>query len=272
MGRRGKMFSRKRKKDMWGFFLIVLVIFITVTFGIILLSAKSKTTTLDRKTLCPAKGIVGKTAILIDRTDPLTNMQQQELKIYLNDIKTSIPIHAAISIYGMDKAMPDRIEPEIYLCNPGKGENKSPWLSNPALIKKVWQKKFSNQLDDIINRLMEPLEIPNSPIMEAIKAVAISEFIGEDNKGISKHLVIVSDMMQHTPLYSHYRKRPNFKAYKASQAFEQHLADLHGVTVEIFYIRRPKLSSFAQGKEHIQFWQQYIYAMGGTLIRIRSIN
>ena len=107
--------------------------------------------------------------------------------------------------------------------------------------------------------------------MEAIKAVAVTEFIGEKNKSIPKHLIIVSDMMQHTSAYSHYRDLSNFSSYKTSKAFDQHLSNLNEVDVEIYYIRRPELSS-KQGKSHILFWEQYIHAMGGALVRVRNIN
>ena len=145
------------RSDILGLILIVIVVLILLTLVIAWFTAKRRTISLDPATLCPTMGAEGKTAILIDRTDPLTDIQQQELKVYLNDLKVSVPLHAAISIYKMDNPRPGRIEPVIFLCNPGQGENKSPWLSNPALIKKVWHDKFSKRLNAIIMRMMRNL-------------------------------------------------------------------------------------------------------------------
>lgn len=263
---------RKRKNDILGYIIIILGILIVIGFAVGLLISKENHIALDPETLCPTTGIEEKTVILIDRTDPLTNIQHQELKVFLHDIKNAIPLHSAISIYSMDKPNPDILEAEIFLCNPGKGENKSPLLSNPQLIEKIWKEKFSKKLDDVISRMMEPLTIGNSPIMENIKAVSVTEFIGNENKDVKKHLIIVSDLMQNTSTYSHYRNSSfNFSAYEKSNAFQYYQCDLKGVDVEILYVRRPNLLN-AQGKKHILFWQNFIHAMGGTLIKVKSIN
>ncbi|MBM9515095.1 hypothetical protein [Desulfogranum marinum] len=262
---------RGSSKNIWGGLIIVAVLVGFIGVGLTTFFLNSKKTTLDPLTLCPSSGVESKTVILIDRTDPLDEMQQRELEIYLRDIKASIPIHASISIYGMDQAESKMLEPEIFVCNPGDGKNISPWLANPALIKKIWQKKFSDKLDSTIARLMEPLEVPNSPIMETIKTVSIAEFIGEKNKAIKKRFVIVSDMIQHTLSYSQYTQSADFQAYKRNSAYQHHLADLNGVKVEIIYIRRHN-SNNVQGKSHIQFWQQYVHSMGGVLIKVKSIN
>ena len=263
--------QRGSNKNMWGGLIILVVLVGAVGIGWIVFSLNSHKITLDPVSLCPSIGVENKTVVLIDRTDPLNEMQQRELMVYLRDIKSSIPMHASISIYGMDQAEPKMLQPEIFVCNPGDGENTSPWLANPALIKKVWREKFSDKLDSIITRLMEPLEVPNSPIMETIKAVSIAEFIGNINKDIQKRLIIVSDMMQHTLSYSQYTHSTDFKTYQKSSAYLHHLANLNGVSVEIIYIRRLN-SDNIQGKAHIQFWNQYVHSMGGTLLKVKSIN
>jgi len=263
--------SHRGNKNTWGILIIIAVFVVVIGVGWTVFYLNSKRVTLDSASLCPSVGIDNKTVILVDRTDPLSDMQQQELKVYLQDIKNSIPVHASISIYGMDQAEPKMLQPEISMCNPGDGENVSPWLANPVLIKKVWQEKFSDKLDSIIAQLMVPLEVPNSPIMETIKAVSISEFIGEKNTNIKKRLVIVSDMMQHTISYSQYINSISFEDYKGGTAYQHHLANLNGVNVEIIYIRRENSDSI-QGKAHIQFWQQYIHSMGGILTKVKSIN
>jgi len=268
--RRGRQ-SQGITKNMWGILIIIAVFTATIGIGWTYFSVNSNKVTLDSDSLCPSVGVDNKTVILVDRTDPLNDMQQQELKIYLRDIKNSIPVHSSISIYGMDQAEPKMLQPKISICNPGDGENISRWLANPALIKKVWQEKFSDKLDSIIAQLMVPLEVQNSPIMETIKAVSIAEFIGDKNTNIQKRLIIVSDMMQHTMSYTQYTNSVDFKDYKKSAAYQHHLANLNGVTVEIIYIRRHN-SDNIQGKSHIQFWQQYIHSMSGMLTKVKSIN
>lgn len=270
-----KRVSKKQRmlndKKWWDALIITIPVIVVIIFGCVYFHFRSKEIALDPVSLCPLTGVVDKTVVLIDRTDPLSEMQQRELLVYLNDIKTSIPLHASISIYEMEQAKPKMLQPKICICNPGSGENKSQFFANPKLIKKIWEKNFSDKLDLIITQLMEPLEVQGSPIMESIKAISIAEFIGNKNQNIQKRLIIVSDMIQHTLSYSQYNHTSDFHSYKKSSSYQLNLSELNGVNVEILYIKRHDLGN-VQGKAHIQFWQQYIYSMGGTLTRIKSVN
>lgn len=262
----------KKKNDVIGIIVIIIGIIVLIGFVASFLIMEEKKITLHPETLCPTSGLIEKTVVIIDRTDPLTSFQNQELKVYLHDIKNGIPIHSAISIYGMDKSTCAILEPEIFLCNPGRGKDKSPLLANPKLIEKIWEEKFSKRLDDVISRMMEPQTVGNSPIMEKIKAISVTEFIGNDNKNIKKNLIIVSDLMQNTSIYSHYKNFSfDFSLFKKSNAFQYLQCDLTDVDVEILYVRRPDLVN-VQGKKHILFWQSFIYEMKGTLVKVKSIN
>jgi len=262
--------SRRSQKNALGFIIITVVAIIIITFIVSFLKANSSLEAYDPNTLCPLTGITGKTVILIDRTDPLNEIQRQEIKVYLNDIKNSIALHSAIIIYGIDKPEPSWIKPDLFLCNPGKGEKKSKWTSNPMLAKKTWDIKFSKRVDETIDKLMEPLKIRNSPIMEAIKVVTIGEFVGNKNSGIAKKLIIISDMIQNTSTFSQYKNHCDFTTFKSSRAFGHYLTDMRGIDVEIFYVRRPNLRN-VQGKKHILFWQQYFNEMGAILTKVISV-
>jgi hypothetical protein len=227
---------------------------------------------LAKETLCPVDGARSLTAILVDRTDPLTPVQREALRKRLDSIKNEMGRHEGVVVYSVGPIGDNLLRPEApLLCNPGHGTDILPAVGNPRLVERKWREQFSAPLDRLFNELTEPHESPTSPIMESVQSVAITALRGQQIDKIPRRLVIVSDMLHHTSEYSQYTTITSFQAFRQSPYYRRVRADLRGIAVELIYVRRETKRS-VQGQKHIEFWQQYITDMGGILTHVISLE
>lgn len=262
--RRTRSKRHRNKFDRFGYLILAGCALIVIAFGY--LYFKFKPVEMDEKTLCPKTGETGIVAILIDKTEPFSPLQQEEIKVRLSDLKNNLPKAHKISIYSVGtNIMPVR---EIELCNPGDGKGNSELISNPNLLKKKWTEGFSKQIEMVINKDVIAENLKESPIIESIRHISNNEFLGANKANIEKKLIVVSDMMQNTTDFSQYSK-PSSNSATPSKA-EKNLSNLEGVQVEILYISRPALSQ-VQNTNHITFWQKYISLSGGVLSSVKKI-
>src|SRR3546814_13411971 len=110
----------------------------------------------------------------------------------------------------------------------------------------------------------------SSPIMESIQSIAVSAFQGFGGDG-AKRLIIASDMLQHGADYSQYGGKLDFAQFRQSAQYRKLRADLRGIEVEVFYLRRETRKS-AQGAAHVQFWRDYLEDLGGRLTHVVALE
>lgn len=212
------------------------------------------------------------TVILLDATDKLSAVQKQSIAArILAEVRDPIPRYGALQLYSVGPIGETLLKPHFSLCNPGRGKEIDPLWGNPRMVEKKWQEGFSSELNRVLSRLLAMNESETSPIMEAIQSVSVTTFLDNFRDAESKKLIIISDMIHNTPDYSQYQTKPDFDKFKTSPYFLKVRPHLKGVDVEVFYIRRTTRAS-VQGKTHIGFWDQFIAASGGALIRVVSID
>jgi len=240
---------------------------------------------LDAKTLCPSEsGPRSFWAAVIDGTDNYNALQWQDIENQFQEIKRRVPRHGMLAVFTLPEKPSRALEPEVAICNPGSGESLSVWTGNPELARRKWEEKFNAPLDSIFGSLEEEGALPRSPIMETITAVKISSdsmvgsFSQSAQSDVSRHLFLVSDMMQHTSRYSHYTGGvPSIEKLKSRRTARGLATDLSGWKVTIYYAwRDDEASSRVQGREHIEFWNAYLYDMAGvsadTSLRVVTIE
>jgi hypothetical protein len=261
---------RKSRNQNVGFLLIALTL--CTAAGLFGLSKWIEHThpSLDQTTLCPAVGPDGLTVVLIDASDPLNVVQRQDLRNRLQELKDTLGDHFAIDLYALRPFANELLQPEGgRVCNPGSGDHASVLTSNPRLIKERWKSRFSEPLDDIFDRMLQDHTASKSPILESIQSIAVSEFGHIPDRIAARKLVIISDMLQNTDEFSQYRHLTPFSELRQTAYYRRIRADLHGVEVEIYYIQR---SADMQGKQHIQFWQEYFADSGARLTRVVAVQ
>lgn len=226
----------------------------------------------DPVTLCPVSGARGVTVVLVDRTDFLTLAQREDLRRRLRALAEEVPADTALALYAVGPPLePGQLPAPVFRrCNPGRGDDANPWLANPARMRRRWEEGFARPAQAAIDGLLEPHVAAHSPIMEAIQLVAIAA-LREARPGAPRRLVVVSDLLQHTPEFSHYRQVADFRAFEQTPYFRRVWSELRDVTVTVLYLRRDGQHG-RQGRAHIEFWQQYFAALGATLAGVVSVQ
>ena len=224
---------------------------------------------LDPDTLCPGSGPVAVTAVLIDRTDTLNPVQREAIRRALQGLKGGIVENGLLELYSVGPTDDGVREPIAALCNPGR--DASPISGNPRFAERRWREGFDVPLEQIFGEVVRTEGASRSPIMESIQSVAVTAFGGSDGRALPKALILVSDMLQHTDGASHYRGLPTFGEFRSEPFFSKVRADLRGVHIEIFYVRR-QTRALIQGKEHVQFWRDYLVNQGGVVTLVDRIE
>ncbi len=238
--------------------------------GWLFLHLKEQQARFDPETFCPLDGRHDRTAILIDASDPLSATQVKRVREHIEDLRLHLELHEWVGLYvlGEDNLVLPR--PVFALCNPGNAEQANPLYENPDRIRRQFAERFQAPMVEAVERLAEENteEQSTSPILEMVRAVATDR--GYRSSG-RRRLVIVSDMLQNTPQYSHYSGEPDFGAFRESGYAGDFLnLSLLDVDVEILYLKRTKTAAL-QTYGHVRFWEQYFDAVDASLGRVEPV-
>jgi hypothetical protein len=221
---------------------------------------------IDRTTGCPADHYDSVTAVLVDLTDPVTPTQAEALKNELTKVRNGIPKYGRLDIYPLESTAKSVIRPLFAGCSPGSGRDVDNGLyGNRELADRLWQKEFASKVDGVLGRLLDMPEAENSPIFEAIQSVAVTSFgtpIAENAR--EKTLVVISDMIQHTPELSMYQGAPSFNQFKMIQYYLRVKPFLKGANVDVDLIVRETRRD-VQKPVLYKFWVDFFAASDGYL-------
>ena len=264
--------SRKDKKSMQvrkAISLLAVLCVIVAGIGYIYFHLEMNVRPTDSVTFCPTdeKGPHSITAILIDLTDPFNITQQAALKDRLNDLKDHASKYDLLEVYSVEPTQTQLLQPKFSMCSPGRGEDTNDWIGNPRMIEERWQKLFDAPLQNMFGSISAGETAEISPIMESIQSVVVTKLGAQKVKAIPKRLIIVSDLLQYVKDYSQYRTLDRFDKFRDSPYYQGVRADLSGIDVEIWYVRRKKTLPL-QGEKHIDFWRDYIADQGGTVDKV----
>lgn len=152
----------------------------------------------DPETLCLKTGAIGHTLVLVDKSDPWSEVQAGRLKRLVKKIGEELPPDRMLSIYAFSDAFEPGFPPLLSLCNPGR--TASELIGNPRREYVRWVEKFGKPLDDALSVLSQPAKGNLSPIVEAVGDV-VSRPETRVSEG-EKALVLVSDMLQNSSQFT----------------------------------------------------------------------
>jgi hypothetical protein len=226
---------------------------------------------LDAETNCPKSGPVAIHVLLFDRSDPISDQQAQRIRKAVEKFKDSAPFGLRFDIYTFQGDATHALEPKLKLCALGKPSEANQWIENPELVKRRYETKFASVLDQTVSELLRGSKEKASPIIESLRAAAISSFGPIERSQIPLRVTMISDMVQHTPLYSQFQLEPNFEQLSRMPAWPTLQPQLKGAEVDILYLLR--LSAMRKGtpvqnRGHQLFWEQLISGSGGRPISI----
>jgi hypothetical protein len=225
---------------------------------------------LDPASLCPTDGPAGITVVLVDTSDDLPETTKRDAAVVLDDLVSSLPAYYKLDIRVID-ILGYRSRSLFSKCNPGDGVGLSEWTDNPRIARLRWIESFKKPASDAIQNSLASAKASSSPIMAAIQDIAIDQFSSAQVSAIKKRLIIISDMIEHTPLYSQYRNAGDlsYKRYRDSAAYLKFRTNLHGAAIEIDYVNRNVAIDTVR---HLEFWHEWISDNGGVFERARRLQ
>jgi hypothetical protein len=223
--------------------------------------------------------------ILIDQSESLTEGHIRGVSDYfqkslLDDARLVPGTRVLLFTFSKDD-FPDEKKPDTKVpsfkpifaaCKPKtKGD---PTYENNRRITATFINDFLGPLQQTLQDSLTKEIGLRSPILETIQFIARSQDIDAMTSGsgapVGHTLVIVSDMLQHTQGFSHYKGNHSFEAFQRGYAKEVQ-ADLSGWNIELLYLRRYKDRKLQQA-EHLDFWQQYFHSARGKVARVEGFD
>lgn len=221
--------------------------------------------------LCPKDtGPVAATVLLLDTSDPLTPKHRAELERLAGQISSEqtgqmgIAPGELLAIYELTQ---DPGEPRqlIEVCRPLKNPKDRTWRDDIHQGRRFAERDWRRFEDALVAgfpaRESEPQ--PTSPLLETISVLAARHVPGKRAENRFKvHLVVFSDLLQHSGRLSHYGDYP--EAGHMRQYARDLLTDLTGTQVSLFRLERSKYAKW-QTERHYYWWTELVQEQGGQI-------
>lgn len=265
---------KKRKSESSSVFILFGILFAILSFAIIagylvLRTQASSEVALNEENLCPVNGPNSITAILLDVTDPISDITGLDLRNEFQSLISTISKGSLIQVYALTEKEGE-LELTFSGCNPGDGQSVSEWTNNPRIAQERWEKGFQRPLDEISKRLQSGDSGNQSPIMAAIQRINTEAFGPPAYKSLPKTLVIASDMIEHTAAYSMYREGPVYSKYEVSPASSMFRTPLQNVSLRILEFQRPDLAF--TDLDLANFWKEWVAGNSGQLTSFKRLQ
>jgi hypothetical protein len=221
---------------------------------------------LDAATGCPSTGPTAIHAILIDRSDPITPLQAQQVRQIIDRSVNAAKIGERFELYVANSDAVNALTPVASVCNPGRGNQANELYQNPHMIQRQFEEKFLKVLNQSLDSLLKASTTDSSPILESIRAVAVAAFGNVQAGTIPLQLTIVSDFVQHSAANSHFRGETNFVELSHRPAWRSLQANLKGASIHALYVLRADAKRNGvpiQNQGHQDFWIRAFEADGG---------
>lgn len=258
---------RRRKSGNSAGFIILALICLVISAGIfggyIYLRMKAGAqVALDKSSLCPVDGPRAITAVLLDVTDPISDVTASDLKNEFQALVDGIPVGGLLQIYTLTEEE-GNLAITFSGCNPGDGQSADEWTSNPRLIQDRWERGFQKPLESVSKHLSEGNAGQRSPIMAGIQKINLEAFGSPKYRGLPKTLLIASDMIEHTASFSMYRAGTSYSKFESSDAKAKFRTPLDGVEVRILEFQRPNVQF--SDEDLAYFWKAWVENNMGRL-------
>jgi hypothetical protein len=219
--------------------------------------------------MCPAKGPVGHTVVLIDTTDPFTFTQRQAFSVLFKDlVRQQTPEGYLLSVFVLGERFEENAKAVVELCNPGSGAGKNQFTTTLEKLRRTYEEGFLQPLEAQAEKLARSEPAKFSPILEMLQLASINGFRKEAIKG-EHRLVLVSDMLHNTPQFSMYKPVPEYAAFAASAYGQKTQLRLDNVKVDLHYLMN---SPALQTRRNLQFWEEHFTKAGARIVAVRPLE
>lgn len=259
-----------------------------VTVALVVTSASCGQPELDQN-LCPKDGPPRRqTLLLLDTSDPLTPKHQAELKRLVRELQQPksknhdkdfhVAPGEALIVYEM-AADWRNLKPKIHVCNPGNRPEDWNWKKGLTQGKFVALRNW-RQFEEKLKALY-PKETgnaaPASPILETLSVIVPRYAPSKRTKRTESvegrrpvHLILFSDLLQHSELLSHYGRYLDAKKLAATPSLTELRTDLIHVDVTLFRLERSQYARW-QTKGHYYWWTHLMREFKGNILWQESL-
>lgn len=219
---------------------------------------------------------IEQTVILVDQSEALTEGHRRFAKKYIEEYvgeEKKFPVGSRIMLFAFSKLdfgdqnpSGPNFRPNPDLCRP-PSEGNELWENNKK-ITQLFYLRFLMPLFEALDRSLSKELGERSPILETLQFISRSQDVEEWGK--RKTLILISDMLQHTDAFSHYRDQRTYEDFQSRVAKDVR-ADFRGWDIVVIYLRRYRHRSLQQ-PDHLEFWQRYFYDAGGKVVQWAGVD
>lgn len=232
--------------------------------------------------LCPLDGRSPRnTVLLLDTSDPLSPKHQAELRRLVTELQSAtaelrVAAGEALIVYELGADL-DALEPVLKVCNPGEHPDEWGWwqeLTRGRAIDLQRWRRFRETVEGLFVQMETQAAQPSSPLLETLGVIvprhapSVREAAASD--GGHTHLILFSDLLQHSEGLSHYGPYPAGEEVCDAPALRALRTDLTGVDVSLFRLERPRDTRW-QTRDHYYWWTHLGRCLGGRVIWQQSI-
>ncbi len=221
--------------------------------------------------------VADQTVIAVDQSEALSPSHKRQVRELLLDYVANdneLPVRSRVMLYVFGKndfvssSAGQSLTPSADLCRPPSSGNAI--YENQRKLDRTFRDGFMLPVYKAIDSSIELALGQQSPILETIQYISRTQDIKEsvDNKH-KKTLIIVSDLLQNTDAFSHYRPW-TWDGFQQSTA-PALKADLRGWTVRLVFLQRYGRDAGLQDQRHMDFWMRYFNDAGAKLERIDRV-
>lgn len=241
---------------------IVAVILATVIF----LRVRGGGAQLDAA-LCDRNGPRAEVVVLVDPTDLLSIAQAQMFRTEMANLRAGLRVGDRLRLVAIMPRDAASLTQEVFSrCLPPQGHYANPVTENPPKLQKRYIEHFEHPLEQAMASLTSLPRADTSPILAALYEVLRTPAY----TGRLRMLLIVSDLMEHTPEVSFYRvPQPPFSALRDSLSVSQARGALAGVEV-IVLLRTGADTKRHHTEAHEQFWRGYMEHAGARSFTLKK--
>ncbi len=265
--------TKTNRKAKW-FAIVIVLLFIAIMAGLWTLQEEE----LDSQGCPRESGPSREVIVLLDTSDPLGDKHKAELGRILREMTDSAESgrHDRLAVREGERLTLYRLEttgipddPIAQICNPGGNPREQKPLdgfTRGAVITQWRWQQFVNVIQNLFPK-KQPQAFPTSPILETIAVITARHTSSRRaSQDVSpSHLVIISDLLQHTDKLSHY------DSYLTPELLRGELkADLTNVEVSLFQLERLKYEKY-QTPDLYYWWSDWVEAMGGRVVWQQAI-
>lgn len=186
------MLSSQDKKGLWIMAGVVLaLIAMLAAYRVVVTKAKPGVD------LCVGKPIRS-TVILVDHSETVSDQTREEtVTRAMRHIKEVVQVNERVSVFAINELGKKSLRPLVSLCKPPQEGNQL--VESPRLIERHFLERFQRPMQEVLSRPIEGSD--QSPIAQAIADLATSDYL----RGTTNHLLVFSDMIEHTGRFSLYK-------------------------------------------------------------------